>query len=209
MGLARLPLVLIHWPDANTPLEDTMEALMRLREEGKLGDVGVSNFAAGQIRQAHSLMELSGIQAQFSLLRRETETEIVPECLSLQLGVMAWGVLAQGLLSGKYSAGSPFPANDRRSVHPNCAAAHRSRLSNTNATVRVVAERHGVRPAQVAIRWVLDQAGISAAIVGIKTRDQLRDMLRASSLRLTDEDRHLLGNRTMHSIAAKRDANAN
>jgi aryl-alcohol dehydrogenase-like predicted oxidoreductase len=210
LGLGQLPLVFLHWPDPDTPLEETMGALSRLREEGKVGEVGVSNFGPEQIRQAHKLMDLSSAQVQYSLLRRESETEILPTCRSLKIGVMAWGVLAQGLLTGKYSQDSAFAENDRRRVHPNFDPANRHHGCILNERLRVIAQRHSARPAQIAMRWVLDRPGVSAAIVGIKNCDQLHDLTEAASLRLTTQDYLLLRTDADSSAGTKKEeANAN
>ena len=210
LGVERLALVFIHWPDPGAPLEDTMEALSRLREQGKIGEIGVSNFAPEQIRRAHRLMALSTAQVQYSLLRRESAVEIVPTCRSFGVGVMAWGVLAQGLLTGKYSSDTQFAANDRRRVHPNFDSINRERCSSLAAKLRTVSERHAALPAQVAIRWALDQPGVCAGIVGIKTRDQLRDMLAAADLRLDAEDYLALeADSASDGITATENANAN
>lgn len=208
LGVDHIPVVLIHWPDPETPLESSMEALARLREQGKVGDVGLSNFAPAEIRQAHKQMALSIAQVQYSLLRRECEDEFIPVCRSLGVGTMAWGVLAQGLLTGKYSQGSAFPENDRRRMHPNFDAVSRQRGCLLNDSLRVIAQRHGVKPAQVAVRWVLDQTGVSAAIVGIKNCNQLHDMTEAAKLRLTSEDYRLLTTDPDCSVLPTGDANA-
>jgi aryl-alcohol dehydrogenase-like predicted oxidoreductase len=209
LGVEHLQVVLIHWPDPETPLECSMEALGRLREQGKIGDVGVSNFSSADIRQAHQSMALSMAQVQYSLLRRECAGDIIPTCRSLGIGAMAWGVLAQGLLTGKYSQDSAFSQNDRRRTHPNFDPVSRRRGCLMNERLRVIAQRHAARPAQVAVRWVLDQAGVSAAIVGIKDCNQLHDMTEAAMLRLTTEDYLLLNAELDSSTAPTGDAHAN
>jgi aryl-alcohol dehydrogenase-like predicted oxidoreductase len=148
LGIERLPVVLIHYRDPDTPLEETMGAMRRLREQGKVGEVGVSNFRPEDILQAHRLMPLAVVQVEYSLLRREIEARLIPICRWLGIGVMAWGPLAQGLLTDKYSLDHQFPPNDRRRVHPNFEPPSRRRGCVLNAKLRFIAERRSVRPAQ-------------------------------------------------------------
>jgi aryl-alcohol dehydrogenase-like predicted oxidoreductase len=208
LGIEHLPVVLIHWPDPETPLESSMEELARLREQGKIGDIGVSNFSLAEIGQAHKVMGLSIAQVQYSLLRRECEGELIPGCHSLGIGAMAWGVLAQGLLTGKYAQDITFTENDRRRTHSNFDPESRHRGCLLNERLRLIAQRHSVQPAQVAVRWVLDQAGVSAAIVGIKNCKQLNEMTEAATLRLTPEDCSFLTTDPDSSTPLTGDANA-
>ncbi|MEO8680301.1 MAG: aldo/keto reductase [Vicinamibacterales bacterium] len=174
-----LPLYYVHWPDPATPIDDTMAALDRARTQGKIRHVGVSNFSASQIEAAHACIPLAAVQMEYSLLRRTADTELLPTCRRLGLGVVAFGALAQGLLTGKYGAASRFGKNDRRGRLPHFHGAGLHRALEHVVAVRHSAETGGRTPAQIAIRWVLETPGIACAIVGAKNAAQVEDNVAA------------------------------
>ncbi|MDE2292132.1 MAG: aldo/keto reductase, partial [Elusimicrobia bacterium] len=146
-----VPLFLLHWPDPATPLEATMEALARCVSTGKVRGVGLSNFGSDGIQKAHALLPLTAVECEYSLVKREAETEVLPLCRRLGIGVLAYGPLAQGLLTGKYGAGSSFGRRDRRSRLPHFESAAVARSGPLLEGLRSAAERLGKTPAQVAL----------------------------------------------------------
>ena len=187
-----ISLFLIHWPDPNTPIGETMQALMKCHEAGKIRHIGVSNFTANLIREAHQAADLSAVELQYNLIDRRCEAEVLPLCRELGLAVLAYGPLAQGLLTGKYGLDTHFGQDDRRHRLPHFqekAIAQNLRIVDR---LREVGERHQRSPAQVAIRWVLDYTAISCAITGAKSPLQIEDNVMATGWSLAqDECRYL------------------
>jgi aryl-alcohol dehydrogenase-like predicted oxidoreductase len=189
LRIETMPLYLIHWPDPNTPLADTLEALLKCREAGKLRYIGVSNFSLELLREAQHIQPLSAFEAQYSLLDRNIETDTLSYCTDQNIAVLAYGPLAQGLLTGKYHADTRFGQDDRRHRLPHFQA---DRLAANLATVerlKAVAASYGKQTAQVALRWVLDNPQISSLIVGAKSPEQVISNIGAVGWHLSPEDR--------------------
>lgn len=168
-----IPIYLIHWPDPKTPIEETLTALIRCKEMGKIQAIGVSNFSASQIHQAHEFTDIAVVQVEYSLINREAASEIFSLCNELGISVVVYGALAQGFLTGKYNQNAKFPDNDRRHRLPAFQPKNAAKNLKLVERLRLVGEKHGKTPAQVAIRWVLQNPAISCAIVGAKTPKQV------------------------------------
>ncbi len=176
LDIAAIPLYLLHAPDPAVPLERTLEAVARLKDAGKIRAIGLSNFPLAAIQRASGLAEIAAVQLRYNLLERAPEAELLPWCREHEIGVLAYGPLAEGLLAGKYSGMSRFDTDDRRSRLPHFQGdAFRQNLARADR-VRQVAESGSKSPVQVAVNWVLANDAVSAAIVGIKTRAQVEDV---------------------------------
>jgi aryl-alcohol dehydrogenase-like predicted oxidoreductase len=188
----RIPIYLVHWPDSATPIRETMEALEGCRRAGKIGHIGLSNFAADQIAEAHRIAPVSVVEVSYNLLDRRAEQDVLPLCAALGIAVIAYGVLAQGLLSGKYCSSHRFGPNDRRARLPHFQPDAMPNHLETVTRLERFAHESGRTAAQVAIRWVLDQPGITAAIAGAKSPRQVQENIQAAEWRLTAEQREYL-----------------
>lgn len=187
-----IPLYLVHWPDPKTPIGETMQALMKCREEGKIRHIGVSNFPASQIREAHQAADLSAVELPYNLIDRRCEAEVLPLCRELGLAVIAHGPLAQGLLTGKYDLNSRFGQDDRRHRLPHFQGKALVEHLRIVDRLKEVGERHQRSPAQVAIRWLLDYTSVTCAITGAKSPPQIEDNVGAVGWSLAqDECRYL------------------
>src|SRR5260370_3051911 len=114
LRLEAIPLYQVHWPDPQTPLEETLDVLARCKREGKIRFIGLSNFSLEEMQSAHRTYRIDSLQAQYNLLSREIENGVLAWCFANETSVLAHTGLARGLLSGKRSLGSQFPANDTR-----------------------------------------------------------------------------------------------
>jgi aryl-alcohol dehydrogenase-like predicted oxidoreductase len=168
-----LPIYYIHWPDPRTPIETTFAALEKLRAEGKIGSLGCSNYSAAQVARACRAATLEYVQLPINLLEGAPEPDMIEVCARYRLRIVAYNVLAQGLLTGKYDESSRFPPDDRRSRVPLFQGQqYRDALARV-AQISEEAISEKLTAAQYAIRWILRQPHVASAIVGIKSVKQL------------------------------------
>ncbi|PRP91238.1 General stress protein 69 [Enhygromyxa salina] len=182
-----IPLLQVHWPcECDTPLEATLEALMALREGGKIRHFGLCNYASRPLTQALAYApELACLQTPYSMLRREFEfalRDTVAPAGEQTLGVLAYETLCRGLLTGKFGPAPRFPSTDLRHSDDRFREPLLSRAQPLISALRVVGSKLNVPPAALAIAWVLRQPGVSVAIVGAKRPEQVADNVRALEL---------------------------
>lgn len=188
-----IPLYQIHWPDPNTAIAETLEALVKAREAGKIKHFGVSNFSIGQIAEAQQFATLGSVQIGYNLLNHESAGQVANYCAEMGAGVITYGALAQGLLTGKYRATSSFGNDDRRSRLAHFQSDELPGNLMIVDAVKKIAVQYEKSPAQLAIRWVLDQPAVTCAAIGIKTAVQVEENVKAMDWNLIDEDLKYLG----------------
>lgn len=178
LKLDTLPLLQVHWPcEMGTPLEATLEALMALREGGKIKHFGLCNYGSDELTRALAYCpELACLQTPYSMLRREFEyalREVVAPEAAPRLGVLVYETLCRGLLTGKFASRPSFPESDLRHNDERFAEPRWSRVQPLIGALRVVASKLNVPPAALAIAWTLRQLGVTVAIVGAKRPEQV------------------------------------
>src|SRR6266576_2151024 len=189
-----------HQWDPATPIEETLAAFEMLVRSGKVRYVGVSNFTGWQLERTVVTARHMGVavpvslQPQYNMLAREIEWELVPECLEEGLGILPWGPLGQGWLSGKYARDAAPRGATRLGEDPQrgVEAYDRRNIERTWRivdAVQAVASELGVPAARVALRWLADRPAVAAPLLGGRTAAQIQDNLMASEVRLTDEQR--------------------
>lgn len=190
----RIDLYQIHMQDIETPEEETLRALDDLVRAGKVLYIGASNYAAYRLveslwaSESRLLERFIALQAQYSLLERSLEREHVPLCLKHGLGIMPWSPLAGGFLSGKYRRDDPPPEDGRlASWNDTYAKFANERGWSVLDTLQQVAEELDVQVAQVALRWLIQRAGVTSVIFGARSVAQLRSNLGADGFQLTDD----------------------
>lgn len=193
----RIDLYVVHWPDPTVRAEETFAALAGLVRAGKLRYYGVSNYLGSTLQRAIDVCEFGGLpplvvhQVQYSLVHRETELETLPQCAAQDVGVVAWGPLGGGVVTGKYRK-DLAPPPDTRLGGPQTLARLTDRSHAIATTVAAVAAEIGRSPAQVALNWVMHRPGVTAPLIGARTVDQLIDNLGAAGWTLGDDlDRRL------------------
>lgn len=184
LRLECLPLYYVHWPDGATPIEAAVEELDRCRAAGKVRAIGVSNFDADQLRRACRVAPIAALQVQYSLVERPA-ADLCRAAAEGSVPLVTWGSLAQGLLSGKYSATTRFGPDDRRSRYDGFQGPRLAQNLRLVARVQRLAERLGRTPSQVALRWLLDTPGIGVVLFGAKRPEQVEDNAGALGWRLT------------------------
>lgn len=170
-----IPLYQIHWPDKSTPLFDTMAALKRCQDEGKIRYISCSNFPLAAIREAMREHRVESLQCLYNLVQRYAEPDMVECATRFQMGTIAYGILARGLLSGKHTVASRFGENDTRGRYELCQPDKIDRVLRIVAELNHVGLWHGKTSAQVAIRFVLQHPAVTCALVGMKTREQVKE----------------------------------
>ncbi len=189
LGTDRIDLYQLHRPDRTTPLEETMRALDDLVTRGLVRDIGTSNYraweTAGAVERQRALDRRAFTSAQlyYSLVGRDVEHELLPQCRATGVGVLVWSPLAGGLLTGRYADGGEgrrttftFPPVDGDVADRAVAA------------LAAIAAAHGVSPARVALAWVMARPGVTSVIVGASTIEQLDDNLAAADLVLDADE---------------------
>lgn len=153
LKVEQIDLYYLHRVDPETPIEESVGELGQLRDEGKIGGVGVSEASATQLRAAHAVTPLSALQSEYSLWTRDVEVEILPTARELGIGFVAYSPLGRGFLAGA----GPVEGNDRRNIHPRFASDAVAANGRRRRTIEDVAERLRVTPAQVSLSWVLSK----------------------------------------------------
>jgi myo-inositol catabolism protein IolS len=191
-------IYLVHWPDANTPLDETMAALDDVVRQGKARYVGVSNFRLAQIEEAMRLRRVDIVQYAWNMFDRRMQAEIFPYCAAQQIGVMAYGSLAYGMLSGVFHPQMQFAESDWRSKRGMLGNLNLFRTlfgpenfpSNLAAVeeLKGLAAKYGKTLPQFALRWVLSNPVVGTALVGCRTSAEVTENLGAHGWAIGDAD---------------------
>lgn len=191
MNLDVIDLYLVHYPDYDIPIEETIGGMVRLKEKGKIRHVGVSNFNGEQVRKALTVCDIACCEQAYNLMWREIEDkDTLRVCMDHNVGVLAYSPLGQGLLTGKIRSEADVPKRegDIRQItllfKGEAFAAGLSMVKHLDA----LSAQYGRTPAQIAVNWVINQKGVTAAIVGTKTLKQLDDNLGALGWEMEKED---------------------
>jgi aryl-alcohol dehydrogenase-like predicted oxidoreductase len=182
-------IYLVHWPDPNTPLDETMAALDDVVRQGKVRYVGVSNFRLPQIEEAMRTRRIDVVQYAWNMFDRRMQTEIFPYCAAQEIGVMAYGSLAYGMLSGTFHPGMSFDENDWRSrggmvgnlnlFRTLFGPEHFPRNLAAVEDLKRLAAKHDKTLPQFALRWTLSNPVVGTALVGLRTPAEVSENLGA------------------------------
>ena len=183
-----IDVYLIHKPDANVPIKETMKALRKLLDAKTVRAVGVSRYNRAQIEEAAGYIELHAAQYPLNIFRRKEITPILEYCRQANIGVMAYAPLSKGILTGKFTGNEVFPEKDNRSENPLFQGEEFKRRVQAAGRLAPIAKRHGKSLAQLAINWNLCQPGVTTSLAGAKTADQVRENAGGAGWRLTAED---------------------
>jgi myo-inositol catabolism protein IolS len=189
-----IDLYLIHWPDVETPFAETMETLNDIVKAGKARYIGVSNFSADQLRESRAVAPICANQVGYNLFDRRWERLMFPTAQELGIGIMAYGPLAHGLLTGAFTPETTFVESDwrARGVLFGQALFQGDNFRQNLAVVdrlKEVARRKGVSLPQLALAWVLSHPQMSVALIGVRKSSELEDNVKALDIELTAADR--------------------
>lgn len=191
LGVERIDLYQFHWPDeTGTPVEDSWAAMLRLIEEGKVRLGGVSNFNIELLERCAAIRHVDSLQPPFSLIRREVAAREIPWCHAHHTGVICYSPMQSGLLTDRFSTDSVgrMAKDDWRRRSPEFSPPHLEQNLALRNGLRLIAERHGTSVSSVAIAWVLSWPGVTAAIVGARSPEQVGGWIDAANVELTPDD---------------------
>jgi aryl-alcohol dehydrogenase-like predicted oxidoreductase len=177
-----------HWQESTTAIEETMGALEKLRDEGKIRAIGVSNANVAQIQKYLGGGGVDADQEQYSMLDRKLESSNVPFCRKRKIAFLAYSPLANGLLSGKIGPDRDFGEGDLRSGHPRFSSENRSRVGGMLKELQPIAGDLKVSLAQLVIAWTIAQPGVTHALVGARSVEQATANAEAGNLTLSEEE---------------------
>ena len=188
LGTDYIDLYQLHSPQPQWPIDQTMEHLLSHRDAGRIRYIGLSNYSAIQTKEAIRHGPVHSSQPQYSMLFRNVEDTILPFCVTNGIGVMAYSVLGQGLLSGKYRPGHVFPKDDSRRSHHFFQGETFKRTSQVIDKLKKWAADHGRDIVQLGIAWVLANPAVTSAIVGARSPKQVIHNVKAENWKLTEDD---------------------
>ncbi|KOO48687.1 aldo/keto reductase [Viridibacillus arvi] len=188
LGLDYIDIYFIHFPEQGASLELAVAELVKLKQEGKIRAIGISNVTLEQLEEANSTGDIDVVQLEYNMLNRAIEEDILPYCIEQQIAVVAYGPLAFGILGGKYTKDLKLDSGDwRNRVDFFKAGNFEVNLSKVEK-LKEIAVKKDTSIGNLAIAWLLAQKGITAVIPGGKKTDQLLENLKASEIKLTAED---------------------
>jgi aryl-alcohol dehydrogenase-like predicted oxidoreductase len=190
LGTDRIDLYQIHQPDPETPIGDTLSVLNELVIAGKVREIGCSNFSADQLRAAENAVRTGAarfvsVQNEYSLLHREPEDDVIPECLRAGIAFIPYFPLASGLLTGKYRRGRPAPEGSRLQSRFETEPFTDERLALVESLLQYATSR-GRTLLELAVSWLVMRPAVASAIIGATSSEQVKSNVAAGGWRLTE-----------------------
>jgi aryl-alcohol dehydrogenase-like predicted oxidoreductase len=185
-----IDLYQIHWPEPDEEVEEGWATLARLKEEGKVRWIGVSNFSLDQLKRAQAIFPITSLQPPYSLIRREVEDHVLPYCAEHNIGVIAYSPMGSGLLTGAMTRErlANLPEDDWRRRGPQFQEPLVTRNLKIVGKLKEIASRHDRSAGEAAIAWVLRNSVVTGAIVGVRSRDQVAGIIGAMDFRLSEDE---------------------
>ncbi len=183
-----IDLLQIHWPDATTPIAETMEAVAGLIEEGKVRAAGVCNYNVAQVNEALKTVRLVSNQVPYSMIHRKIEKDILPQAISNGMSILPYSPLQRGLLTGKIKRDHKFNAGDTRESNRYYKPENIDRTNAFLQKIKPIADGHGVSLAQLVINWTTRQPSMDCVLVGARDEKQVQENVKSLAFKLSDEE---------------------
>jgi len=185
-----IDLYQIHWPEPDNDIEEGWTELARLKEQGKVRYIGVSNFSVAQMKRAQAIAPITSLQPPYSIVTREIEKEILPYTRANNIGVIVYSPMSAGLLTGSMTKErvANFTSEDWRRNLPNFKEPVLSRNLRLVEQLREIGKRYGRGPGEVAIAWTLHHPGVTGAIIGFRSPQQVNGIIGAAEFRLSQNE---------------------
>ena len=191
-----LDIYFVHWPHVDVPIGSTMEALERLRREGRIRAIGVSNFCLEEMIEAQEYGRVDVLQPPCNMFWRYIEQLEIPYCLEHNIGIMTYSSLAQGLLTGTLSKETRFAQDDSRTTTVLFQPEHYGRCIDAVEQLRPIAHQYGKSIAQLAINWVTNRPGVTTALVGARTVADIEENAGGAGWATSEKDTERAGSVT-------------
>lgn len=200
-----IDLYQIHWPDPEPEIEEGWQTLAELRKEGKVRHIGVSNFNVAQMKRAQKIAPITSLQPPYNIVTSDIEKEVLPFCRENHIGVIVYSPMKSGLLSGKMTREriAKLPPDDFRPRTISFKEPLLTRNLGLVEVLRQIGDSHGRTPGEVAIAWTLRDPVVTGAIVGMRSAEQAKEIVRSAQFRLsTDEISEIEAYLKAHPVAA-------
>lgn len=188
LGTDYIDLYQTHWQDATTPIQETMETLLQLKQEGKIRAIGVSNVTLDQIEEYRKYGVVDTDQEKYSMLDREIEASLLPWCERHSVAMLAYSPLGQGLLTGKIGPERRFEPGDQRLDNPRFSLDNRQKIQQLFQAFQPIATAHRLTLGQLVIAWTLAQPGLSHVLCGARNPDQVLENAGGGDLALPEAE---------------------
>ncbi len=189
-----IDLYQIHWPDPTTPIEETMEAVEKLLDQGKIRAAGVCNYNSEQMKIAGKVVNIVSNQLHYSMVQRDIEKDIVPYCIENKKSILAYSPMQRGLLTGKITEDYEFSAGDHRSSRPEFQKENRRKVNEMLKKIEPIAYDRGITLPQLVLNWTLNRPGITCVLAGSRNPDQIKDNAKAGTFELTENEMKTIDN---------------
>lgn len=190
LGVETIDLYQMHWPEPDTQIEEGWAAMVELKQQGKVRQIGVSNFNVDQLKRLAALHPVASLQPPYNMLQREGEEQLFPYCLQQHIGIVCYSPLGKGLLTGAMTAAraAALDPSDHRSRDPKFAPPQIDAHLELVNQLESIAARSSHSVAELAIAWTLRRTEVTSAIVGVRSSAQIRGTFAAADWQLSTED---------------------
>ncbi|MGC4234777.1 MAG: aldo/keto reductase [Niabella sp.] len=185
-----IDLIQLHWPDTTTPIEETMRAMEKMLQDGKVKAVGVCNYKAAQLKEAEQTIKLASNQVPYSMLKRDIEKEVVPYALENNLSIIAYSPMERGLLTGKYESMAALNAEDHRNNY--FKRFDFTAVKKLTDNLADLATKYDATTAQLVLAWTFHQPAVAAALAGARNAQQAEENAKAMAISISDDDLTLI-----------------
>ena len=185
-----IDLYQIHWPDPEPDIEEGWQTLAQIQKEGKVRYIGVSNFNVAQMKRVERIAPITSLQPNYNIVTRDIEKNVLPFCREQHIGVIVYSPMKSGLLTGKMTRQriASLPPDDFRPRTPSFQEPQLSRNLGLVEVLRGIGERHNRTPGEIAIAWTLRDPVVTGAIVGMRSAEQAKQIVRSAEFRLSSDE---------------------
>ncbi|MEI9942947.1 MAG: aldo/keto reductase [Chitinophagaceae bacterium] len=183
-----IDLYQIHWHDVTTPISETMETVLKLKEQGKIREIGVCNYTDEWMKEAEQTVKLASNQVPYSMILRDIEKDVVPYCIENKKSIIAYSPLQRGILTGKIKPGHVFSEGDHRQELSHYTDENIRRTNEMLDKLRPLAASKNASLAQLVLRWTIEQPGITIALAGARNAEQAVQNAKAVNVKLSKDE---------------------